>query len=94
MRNTMHIGILEVVVRLGLVAATTFLFGIVLLTYLRLKSRKMLLILIGFGIFFAHALITIPELVNDAYAIALNENMHLLIHLIGLIFLLLGILKD
>jgi len=90
----MHIGILEVVVRLGLVAATTFLFGIVLLTYLRMRNRKMLLILTGFGIFFVHALITIPELINDAFAIVLNENMHLLIHTIALVFLLLGTLKD
>lgn len=90
----MQIGILEVVVRLGLVAATTFLFGIVLLTYLRMRNRKMLLILTGFGIFFVHALITIPELINDAFAIVLNENMHLLIHTIALVFLLLGTLKD
>jgi len=86
--------ILQLVVRIGLVVATTFIFGIVLLAYLRLKNRKMLLILIGFGIFFAHALIAIPELFSEAYAITLDENMHLLIHLIALIFILLGILKD
>jgi len=90
----MHIGIFEVAVRVGLVLATTFLFGIVFLAYLRVKSRKMLLISIGFGIFFAHAIITLPELFNDAYAIALSNDMHLLIPLIGLIFIILGILKD
>jgi hypothetical protein len=90
----MQIALLDVIVRVGLVLATTFLFGIVALAYLRLKSRKMLLILIGFGIFFVHAVIALPELVNDAYAIALDENMHLLTHLIGLIFILLGILQD
>lgn len=90
----MHIGILDIIVRVGLVAATTFLFGIVFLAYLRSRSRKMLLISIGFGTFFVHALIAIPELLNDAYAITLDENMHLLFHLIGLIFILLGILKD
>lgn len=90
----MHIGILDVIVRVGLVLATTFLFGIVLMAYIRLRSRKMLLITIGFGIFFVHALITIPELFSDVYMLALDENMHLFIHLIALIFMLLGILKD
>lgn len=90
----MVFGIFDVVVRIGLVLATTFLFGIVFLAYLRLKNRKMLLISIGFGIFFIHALITIPELISDAYRIALDENMHLLIHMIALIFILFGTLKD
>jgi hypothetical protein len=53
-----------------------------------------LFILVGFGVFFLHAIIALPELVNDAYAIVLEENWHLLIHLIGLIFILLGILQD
>jgi hypothetical protein len=54
----------------------------------------MLLISTGFGVFFAHALISLPELINDAYAIALNEEMHLLIPLIGLLFILVGILQE
>jgi hypothetical protein len=90
----MTIGILDVIVRVALVLATAFLFGIVALTYLRLRNRKMLLIFIGFAIFFVHALIALPELVNETYHIALDENMHLLIHLIGLVFIMLGILKD
>jgi hypothetical protein len=90
----MHIALLDVIVRVGLVLATTFLFGIVALAYRRMKSRKMLFILIGFGVFFVHAIIALPELVNDAYAIPLGENSHLLLHLIGLIFILLGILQD
>jgi uncharacterized membrane protein YadS len=90
----MPTGTIDIIVRVSLVLATTILFGIVLMTYLRLKNRKMLLILTGFGIFFVHAIITIPELFNEAYDIALNENAHLFIHLIGLIFILLGILKD
>lgn len=90
----MPIGILDIIVRVGLVVATTFLFGIVFLAYLRLRSRKMLLISIGFGIFFVHALIYVPELFNDAYRIVLDENLHLFVHLIALIFILLGTLKD
>lgn len=90
----MAVGLLDVIVRVGLVLATTFLFGIVALTYKRMRSRKMLFILIGFGVFFLHAIIALPELVNESYAIALGENWPLLIHLIGLIFILVGILQD
>jgi len=90
----MHIPILDAAIRVGLTLATTFLFAIVFLAYLRLKNRKMLLISVGFGIFWVHALITIPEIISDAYHIALDENMHLLIHFVALIFVLLGILKD
>jgi Na+-translocating ferredoxin:NAD+ oxidoreductase RnfE subunit len=54
----------------------------------------MLFVSVGFAVFFVHALITIPELFSDAYQIALNENLHLFIHLIALAFILLGILKD
>ena len=90
----MSVGILDVVVRLALVLATGFLFGIVFLTYYRLRNRKMLFITIGFGIFFVHALLYVPELFGSAYMIAMDENVHLLIHLIALLFILLGILKD
>jgi uncharacterized membrane protein len=90
----MQVGLLEVVVRIGLATATTILFAIVFLAYLRLKSRKMLLISIGFGVFVIHAYITLPELVSDAFSVALDENMHLFIHTVALVFILLGILKD
>ena len=90
----MHVTFLEVIVRIGLVVATTFLFSIVSLTYYRIRSRKMLFIFTGFAIFFVHALITLPELISDDYILALDENGHLLIHLIALVFILLGILKD
>jgi len=90
----MHIGILDILLRIGLTVATSFLFGIVFLGYWRTKTRKMLLVSMGFAVFLAHALITIPELFSDAYQIAMSENLHLLIHLIALVFILLGILKD
>lgn len=90
----MAVEILDIVVRVGLTLATALLFGIVFSAYLRLKNRKMLLISLGFGIFLAHALLTIPELISETYQIALNENIHLLIHLVALTFILFGILKD
>lgn len=90
----MTIGILDIAVRLALVAATTFLFLLIASAYWRIKNTKMLLISIGFAIFWVHALISLPELINEAYHIALDENSHLLIPLVGLVFILLGILKD
>ena len=89
----MTIGLLDIVIRVGLVIATAVLFSIIFAAYLRLRNRKLLLISIGFGVFFVHAIITIPELFfGIGYMI--DENTHLLIHLVGLFFILIGILKD
>jgi hypothetical protein len=54
----------------------------------------MLFVTAGFAVLFIHALITIPELFNDTYQIAMSENVHLLIHLIALVLIAIGILKD
>ena len=89
----MTIGLIDVIVRVGLVIATAILFSIIFAAYLRLRNRKLLLISVGFGVFFVHAIITIPELFfGIGYMI--DENTHLLIHLVGLFFILIGILKD
>ncbi|HKZ40256.1 MAG TPA: hypothetical protein VJ044_04795 [Candidatus Hodarchaeales archaeon] len=87
----MAVELLDVIVRVGLVLATTFLFGIVFLTYLRLKNRKLLFLSAGFGVFFIHAIVTIPELF---YNFVISENIHLLIHLLALSIILFGTLKD
>jgi len=90
----MSVEILDILVRIGLTLATSFLFALVFLGYWRTRSPKMLLVSTGFAVFFVHALITIPELFSEAYHIAMSENVHLLIHLIALIFIVAGILKD
>ena len=87
----MAVELLDLIVRVGLVLATTFLFGIVFLTYLRVRNRKLLFLSAGFGVFFVHAVITIPEMF---YNFEITENVHLLIHLLALSFILLGTLKD
>lgn len=87
----MAVEMLDLVIRVLLVLATAFLFGIVFVAYFRVRNRKLLLISVGFFIFFVHSLITIPELF---YNFALDENLHLLIHLVALGFILVGILKD
>ena len=90
----MHIGILDIVLRVGLTLATSFLFGIMFLGYWRTRTRKMLFVAAGFAVFFVHALITIPELFSETYQLAMSENVHLLIHLIALVLIAIGILKD
>jgi hypothetical protein len=57
------------------------------LAYLRVKSRKLLLISIGFLIFFVQYVATIPELY---FNFVIDENLHL----VALVFILIGILKD
>ena len=64
------------------------------LGYWRTRTRKILFVTDGFAVFFVHGLITIPELFSDAYQIAMSENVHLLIHLIALVLIAIGILKD
>jgi len=90
----MPIDVLDIVLRVGLTLATSFLFGIMFLAYRRTKTTKMLFVTAGFAVFFIHALITIPELFSESYAIVMSENMHLLIHLIALALMAIGILKD
>ena len=85
--------LLDVVIRMGLVIATAVLFSIIFAAYLRLRNRKLLFISVGFGVFFVHAILTIPELFLGS-GFMLDENMHLVIHLVGLFFILVGILKD
>jgi uncharacterized membrane protein YhfC len=87
----LSIELIDAIIRVSLVIATSILFGIIFLSYQRVKNRKLLFISIGFGVFFIHALLTIPELFN-VYTI--DENTHLLTHLIGLMFILFGTLKD
>ena len=83
--------ILDLVIRVGLVIATAFLFLIVFSAYVRVRNRKLLYISVGFGIFFIHGLLTIPELFTS---FMISEDLHLLIHLVALSFILFGILKD
>jgi len=87
----MTVEILDVVTRSLLILATGFLFGIIFVAYLRVKSRKLLLISTGFFIFFVQYIATIPELY---YNFTVDENLHLVLHLIALVFILVGILKD
>ncbi len=94
MYENMSAGILDIVIRVGLTLATSFLFGIMLVGYWRTRTHKMLFITAGFAVFFVHALITVPELFSETYQIVMSENVHLLLHLIALALIAIGILKD
>jgi hypothetical protein len=85
---------LDMVIRVGLIVATAFLFSVIFLAYLRMKNRKMLLISLGFATFLVNALIHIPELISEDYSVMFSENVFLFIHLVGLLFIAIGILKD
>jgi multisubunit Na+/H+ antiporter MnhB subunit len=85
---------IDMVIRAGLIVATGFVFTIILLEYLRIRNKKMLLMSIGFGIFFLSALVHIPALFVEEFKLMWTENINLMINLIGLIFVALGILKD
>ena len=84
----------DILIRVGLVLSTGFVFIIIFSTYFRLRNRKMLLMSIGFGIFFINALIHIPKLFVEELKLMLSENTFLLIYLVGSIFVAMGILKE
>jgi hypothetical protein len=88
----MNLPIFDIALRIVLVIATGVLFTLVFAAYLRLRNRKLLFLSTGFGIFFTHALVYLPELFGAFYGI--DENTHLIIHLVALVFILLGTLKD
>jgi hypothetical protein len=84
----------EMVIGVGLIIATSFLFVIVLLTYLRMRNTKMLFFSLGFGTFFVGAVLHLPEIFIEEYSLMLSENIMLFFQLVGLLFIAIGILKD
>jgi len=76
------------------IIVTTIIFIIALLAYLRLRSRKSLLLTTGFGLFFVHGMLGILELFVLAFNHDFTEGMHLLLDAVALTFILIGTLKD
>jgi hypothetical protein len=85
---------IEMVISVSLIAATSVLFAIVLLTYVRMRNTKMLFITLGFGTFFIGAILHLPQIFIQEYSLMITENVMLLFQLIGLLFIIIGILKD
>ena len=85
---------IEMVISVGLIAATSVLFAIVLLTYLRLRNTRMLFITLGFGTFFVGALLHLPQIFSEEYSLMITENVMLLFQLVGLLLIAIGVLRD
>jgi hypothetical protein len=85
---------LDVILRISLVIATGFLFGIILLAYSRTRNTKLLLIATGFAVFFIHSLLYMPEIMISQYTFKFTENLHIAFNLIALVFIALGILRE
>jgi hypothetical protein len=84
----------DMVIRLGVLAATGSLFLIILLAYRRVPSQKMGLIAAGFGLMFVHAVLLMPEVMLENITMGFTDNTHLIIHFVALVFISVGILKD
>jgi hypothetical protein len=80
--------------RIVFIVVTTVIFSIALLTFSRLRNKKTLLLTVGFGLFFAHGLLSIPELLSSTYNKEFTDSWHLLLDAIALLFILYGALKD
>ena len=76
------------------VVVTTIVFSFSLLTFSRLRNKKTLLLTVGFGLFFVHGLISIPEIFNPTYNLDFTDSLHLLIDAAALLFILIGVLQD
>ena len=85
---------IEMVISVGLIAATSVLFAIVLLTYLRLRNTRMLFITLGFGTFFVGAILHLPQIFSEEYSLMITENVMLLFQLVGLLLIAIGVLRD
>jgi hypothetical protein len=85
---------IETIISIGLIAATSVLFGIVLLTYFRMRSTRMLYITLGFGTFFIGAVLHLPNIFSEEYNLMIPEYVVLLFQLIGLLFIAIAVLKD
>jgi hypothetical protein len=59
-----------------------------------MRISKLLFIALGFSVLFLHSILLMPEIMLENYTMGFTENIHLLIHLIGMTLISIGILKD
>ena len=85
---------LDAALRIALVIATAFLFGIILLAYLRVKTTKLLFISAGFAVFFLHSLLYMPQIMLQSITIQLTDNTHIAFNLIALVLITIGIISE
>jgi hypothetical protein len=85
---------IDMIISVGLIVATSVLFAIVLLAYMRMRNRRMLFISLGFGTLFLGAILRLPQIFIEESHFIITENVLLLLQLIGLVFIAIGVLKD
>ena len=85
---------LDAALRIALVIATAFLFGIILLAYLRVKTTKLLFISAGFAVFFLHSLLYMPQIMFQSIKIQLTDNTHIAFNLLALVLITIGIISE
>ena len=85
---------LDAALRIALVLATAFLFGIILLAYLRVKTIRLLFISAGFAVFLLHSLLYMPQIMFHSLTIELTDNTHIAFNLIALVFISIGIISE
>jgi hypothetical protein len=85
---------LFIIARLIFIIVTTVVFAFSFSAFLRFRNKKTLLLTLGFGLFFVHGLISIPEILNHMYNLEFTDSIHLLIDAGALLLILLGVLQD
>jgi len=85
---------IEMVIGVGLVAATSVLFGVVLMAYLRMRNSRLLFVALGFGSFFVGAFLYLVEILIPDLGLMITTNVIMIFQLVGLIFIAVGVLKD
>ncbi|MFC1804068.1 hypothetical protein ACFL0D_08930 [Thermoproteota archaeon] len=85
---------LDTLLRIALVAATGFLFAIILLAYIRIKSTRLLYISTGFAVFLLHAFLYMPEIMFQSLSLEFTDNLHIAFNLTALLLITLGIIRE
>jgi hypothetical protein len=89
-----HLPLIAYVGRIVFLIVTTIIFVIALLAYVRIRKTKTLLLSVGFGLFFIHAILAVAELLSSDFNMQFTTGYHLLIDSIALLCILVGALKD
>ena len=85
---------LDALLRAGLVLSTGFLFSIILLAYIRIRSNKLLFIAAGFAVFLLHAILYMPKLLFPSLNLEFTDNIHIAFNLVALLLITIGITRE
>ena len=86
--------LIDVLLRIALIAATGFLFVIVLLSYIRVRSKRLLFIAAGFAVFLFHTILYMPELLIQSITLEFSDNVHIFLNLVALLLIAIGIIRE